>query len=176
MKNLIVLSSLIILSFFGFLRATNAQQKPNIIFIMSDDHTSQAFGIYGSRLAGLNPTPNLDKIANEGIIFDNAFCNNSICTPSRASIVTGQYPQTNGVLDLDGHIGPEKQFLPIEMKALGYETAMIGKWHLKKEPAAFDFYTVLPGQGDYHNPSFRTRGKRTGRKIPFKWKDILLIV
>ncbi|MDX1283718.1 MAG: sulfatase-like hydrolase/transferase, partial [Draconibacterium sp.] len=119
--------------------------KPNILFIMSDDHTSQAFGIYGSRLAHLNPTPTLDKIAREGMIFDNAFCNNSICTPSRASIITGQYPQTNGVLDLDGNIPPEKQFLPQEMKKLGYETAMVGKWHLKKEPAAFDFYTVLPG-------------------------------
>ncbi|MBT3383526.1 MAG: sulfatase [Prolixibacteraceae bacterium] len=134
-------------------------QKPNIIFIMSDDHTSQAFGIYGSRLAHLNPTPTLDKIAREGIIFDNAFCNNSICTPSRASIITGQYPQTNGVLDLDGNIPPEKQFLPIEMKKLGYQTAMVGKWHLKQEPAAFDFYTVLPGQGKYYNPDFRVRGE-----------------
>ncbi len=134
--------------------------RPNIIYIMSDDHTSQAFGIYGSRLAVLNPTPNLDKIAREGIIFDNAFCNNSICTPSRASIITGQYPQTNGVLDLDGSIAPEKQYLPVEMKKLGYETAIVGKWHLKEEPAAFDFYTVLPGQGDYHNPTFRIRGEK----------------
>lgn len=136
------------------------EQKPNILFIMSDDHTTQAFGIYGSRLADLNPTPTLDKIAREGIIFDNAFCNNSICTPSRASIITGQYPQTNGVLDLDGNIPPEKQFLPLEMKKLGYETAMVGKWHLKQEPAAFDFYTVLPGQGKYHNPDFRVRGDK----------------
>lgn len=136
------------------------QQKPNILFIMSDDHTTQAFGIYGSRLAGLNPTPTLDKIAREGMIFDNAFCNNSICTPSRASIITGQYPQTNGVLDLDGNIAPENQYLPIEMKKLGYQTAMVGKWHLKQEPAAFDFYTVLPGQGDYFNPGFRVRGEK----------------
>ncbi len=122
---------------------------------MSDDHTTQAFGIYGSRLASLNPTPNLDKIANEGMIFDNVFCNNSICTPSRASIITGQYPQTNGVLDLEGKIPPEKQFLPREMKKAGYLTAMIGKWHLKEEPAAFDYYNVLPGQGRYNNPVTR---------------------
>ena len=90
------------------------QAKPNIIYIMSDDHTTQAIGIYGSRLAALNPTPNIDKIASEGIVFDNAFCNNAICTPSRASIITGQYPQTNGVLDLDGNVLPEKQYLPMD--------------------------------------------------------------
>ncbi|MBX2817572.1 MAG: sulfatase [Saprospiraceae bacterium] len=135
-----------------------AQDSPNIIFIMSDDHTSQAFGVYGSRLAGLDPTPNLDALAEEGIIFDNCFVNNSICTPSRASIMTGQYPQTNGVLDLDGHLEPPHQHLPREMGSLGYQTAMIGKWHLKKEPAAFDYYCVLPGQGDYFDPTFRVRG------------------
>jgi len=131
------------------------KSKPNILFIMSDDHTTQAFGIYGSRLASLNPTPHLDKMAHEGMIFDNVFCNNSICTPSRASIITGQYPQTNGVLDLEGKIPPERQFLPREMKKAGYLTAMIGKWHLKEEPAAFDYYNVLPGQGKYHNPVTR---------------------
>ncbi|WP_347840756.1 sulfatase [uncultured Draconibacterium sp.] len=140
--------------------STQNEQRPNIIYIMSDDHTSQAFGIYGSRLAKLNPTPTLDKIAGEGMIFDNAFCNNAICTPSRASIITGQYPQTNGVLDLDGEIAPERQYLPAEMKKLGYQTAMVGKWHLKQEPAAFDYYSVLPGQGDYYNPTFRTRGSK----------------
>jgi N-acetylglucosamine-6-sulfatase len=107
------------------------EARPNILFIMSDDHTTQAFGIYGSRLAKLNPTPNLDKMAREGMIFDRVFCTNSICTPRRASIITGQYSQTNGVLDLDGRIPPEKQFLPREMKKAGYLTAMIGKWHLK---------------------------------------------
>lgn len=142
----------------SFFNHTNEKQRPNILYIMSDDHTSQAFGIYGSRLAPLNPTPVLDGIAREGIIFNNAFCNSSICTPSRASIITGQYPQTNGVLDLDGELPPEKQYLPLEMKKLGYETAMIGKWHLKKEPGSFDFYTVLPGQGDYFNPVFMVRG------------------
>lgn len=132
-----------------------AKSKPNILFIMSDDHTTQAFGIYGSRLASLNPTPNLDRMANQGMIFDSVFCNNSICTPSRASIITGQYPQTNGVLDLDGRIPLERQFLPREMKTAGYLTAMIGKWHLKEEPAAFDYYNVLPGQGRYHDPVTR---------------------
>ncbi|MFT5883635.1 MAG: arylsulfatase A-like enzyme [Arcticibacterium sp.] len=134
-----------------------SQKKPNIIFIMSDDHTSQAVGIYGGALAGLNPTPNLDSFGEEGIVFENAFCTNSICTPSRANIMTGQYSQTNGVLDLDGNLPAERQFLPIEMKKLGYQTAMIGKWHLKNEPAAYDYYNVLPGQGLYFDPKFRDK-------------------
>ncbi|MFY0607635.1 MAG: sulfatase [Cyclobacteriaceae bacterium] len=136
------------------------EQKPNIIFIMSDDHTTQAFGVYGNRLAELNPTPTLDEFGKAGIIFDQAFCNNSICTPSRASIMTGQYPQTNGVLDLDGSLDETRQYLPKEMKALGYETAIIGKWHLKEEPAAFDYYKVLKSQGDYFDPTFRVRGDK----------------
>ncbi|HDZ40279.1 MAG TPA: DUF4976 domain-containing protein [Bacteroidetes bacterium] len=141
--------------------------KPNILFIMSDDHTSQAFGIYGSRLASLNPTPNLDKLAKEGMIFDNVFCTNSICTPSRACIITGQYSQTNGVLDLSDSIPVEREFLPQEMKKAGYQTAIIGKWHLKEEPAAFDYYNVFPGQGKYFNPE--TRDKTQGQ-----WPDNLI--
>ncbi len=137
----------------------NSTKKPNIIYIMADDHTTQGFGIYGSRLADLNPTPTLDKIANEGVIFDNCFVNNSICVPSRAAIITGQRAQTNGVLDLEGHIAPEKQYLPKEMSKLGYQTAIVGKWHLHHEPAAFDYYKVLPVQGKYFNPTFRVRGE-----------------
>ncbi|TXG39260.1 sulfatase family protein [Seonamhaeicola maritimus] len=144
--------------------------KPNVIFIMSDDHTSQAFGIYGSRLASLNPTPTLDKIANEGMIFDNCFVTNSICTPSRATVITGQYSQANGVLDLEGHIEPERQYLPQEMKKLGYETAIIGKWHLEREPASFDHYTVLPGQGKYHDPSFIVQGDQPWPKNKIQTK------
>lgn len=140
---------------FGLGACTTAEpQKPNIIFIMSDDHTTQAFGIYGSRLAGLNPTPTLDKIATEGIIFDNCFVTNSICTPSRATILTGQYSQANGVLDLEGNLPTQNQYLPQEMNALGYETAVIGKWHLKNQPN-FDYYNVLTQngqQGSYFDP------------------------
>jgi N-acetylglucosamine-6-sulfatase len=135
-------------------------KPPNILFIMSDDHTTQAIGAYGSRLATLNPTPNIDALAKNGMRFDQVFCHNSICTPSRASIITGQYSQQNGVLDLDGNIPPARQFLPIEMKKLGYQTAMIGKWHLKEEPAAFDYYCVLPGQGKYFDPDFLIRGDK----------------
>ncbi len=144
------------------------KKQPNIIFIMSDDHTAQAIGAYGGLLANLNPTPNLDKLAAGGIRFENAFCNNSICTPSRASIISGQYPQTNGVLDLDGALDPEKQYLPKELKALGYSTAIIGKWHLKKEPVNFDYYKVLHSQGKYFNPTFREKGKGTWPKNEVK--------
>ena len=135
------------------------QALPNVLFIMSDDHTTQAIGVYGSRLARLNPTPNIDALARNGMRFDRVFCNNSICTPSRATILTGQYSQTNGVLDLTGNLPAERQYLPIEMNRAGYHTAMVGKWHLKQEPAAFDYYCVLPGQGSYFDPVFRVRGQ-----------------
>lgn len=140
--------------------AYGAADRPNILFIMSDDHTTQAIGAYGSRLAKLNPTPNIDALAKDGMRFDRVFCNNSICTPSRASIITGQYPQTNGVLDLTGNIPPDRQYLPTEMGKAGYHTAMIGKWHLRQEPAAFNYYCVLPGQGRYFDPQFRVRGNQ----------------
>ncbi len=140
--------------------AMKTVQKPNIIYIMADDHTTQGFGVYGSRLASLNPTPTLDKLANEGIIFQNCFVNNSICVPSRAAILTGQRAQTNGVIDLEGSLAPENQYLPQELKKLGYQTAIVGKWHLHEEPAAFDYYKVLPVQGKYFNPDFRIRGDK----------------
>ena len=114
--SLVFIKILLVMSFSSM----HAAKKPNILFIMSDDHTSQALGVYGSRLAPLNPTPTIDRLGHEGMRFDNVFCNNSICTPSRASIITGQYPLTNGVRDLDGSIAPENQYLPIEINRLGY--------------------------------------------------------
>ncbi|NJB35179.1 sulfatase [Croceivirga sp. JEA036] len=141
-------------------KTNKEKQPPNIIFIMSDDHTTQGFGVYGSRLASLNPTPNLDQLASEGMLMENVFVNNSICVPSRAAIITGQRAQRNGVLDLEGELPPEKQYLPTEMKKLGYQTAIVGKWHLHREPAAFDYYKVLPVQGKYFNPEFRVQGAK----------------
>ncbi|MEH0152663.1 sulfatase [Limibacter armeniacum] len=152
-----------LLAIIGFTCSCELKQeleKPNIIYIMSDDHTSQAIGAYGGRLASLNPTPNIDKLAKEGMMFENVFCTNAICTPSRATILTGQYSQANGVLDLSGSLPAERQYLPQAMKEAGYQTAMIGKWHLEAEPAAFDYYQVLPVQGKYFNPSFRIRGEK----------------
>ncbi|WP_232824662.1 sulfatase family protein [Algibacillus agarilyticus] len=135
-------------------------KKMNVLYIMTDDHAAHAFGAYGGRLAKLNPTPNLDALANEGTRFENVFVTNSICTPSRASILTGQYSQTNGVLDLKGSLSTEQQTLPLLLNDEGYETAVIGKWHLKKEPGAFDYYEVLELQGKYFDPVFRTQGTK----------------
>ena len=151
-------SSLIVLVALG--QTALAADRPNILFIMADDHTYQAIGAYGSRLAKLNPTPVIDSLARGGTRFDRVFCNNSICVPSRASIITGQYSQTNGITVLAGQIPPERQYLPIEMKKAGYATAMVGKWHLSAEPAAFDYYAVFPGQGKYFDPDFRVQGAK----------------
>ena len=120
--------SILILTVFAFsaLIGWGAPQRPNILFIMSDDHTAQAVGAYATVLKDLNPTPTIDTLAAEGMTFDNAFCTNAICTPSRACIITGQYPHVNGVFDLRGNIPPEKQALPILFREAGYQTAMIG--------------------------------------------------
>ncbi len=149
-------------------KASDTAQKPNILYIMSDDHTSTGVGCYGSRLAYLNPTPNIDRIAKEGVRLANCFCTNSICTPSRATILSGQYSHTNGVYTLIQELPHRKHNLPRMIKAAGYETAMIGKWHLKVEPKTFDFYTVLPGQGWYHNPEFRMQGPKPWPKNTFR--------
>tara|TARA_B100001093_G_scaffold147497_1_gene140225 strand:- start:865 stop:2538 length:1674 start_codon:yes stop_codon:yes gene_type:complete len=151
---------LFIPSFFLVFLCSILGKKPNILFIMSDDHAAHGISAYGGRFAKIAPTPNLDRLANEGALFSNAFCTNSICSPSRACVLTGQYNHVNGAVDLSGKVMPGKQMLPLQMAKAGYETAMIGKWHLKVEPKDFDYYCVLPGQGKYHGPSFRIRGKK----------------
>jgi len=139
-------------------RRTRAD-KPNIIFIMADDHASHALSCYGSRI---NKTPNLDRLAAEGMRFENCFCTNSICAPSRAVILTGKYSHLNGVIDNRVKFDPAQQTFPKLLRQAGYETAVIGKWHLKSTPTGFDYYNVLPGQGKYHNPTFIEMG-RTSR-------------
>lgn len=137
-----------------------AQQKtPNILYIMSDDHSAEALGIYGGRLAALDPTPNLDRLAKEGMVFDNCLATNSLCTPSRASIITGQYSQANGVLELNQPLPTERHYLPQEMKKLGYQTALVGKWHLVSEPG-FDYYCTMIGQGEYFDPVFNLKSEK----------------
>jgi arylsulfatase A-like enzyme len=133
--------------------------RPNVLFIMTDDHTVQAFGAYGGRFAGLDVTPNLDRLAREGMRLDRVFCGNAICAPSRATILTGQHSQANGVRNLGQPLPPERQALPRLMRAAGYATALLGKWHLTAEPAAYDYYKVLPGQGNYFDPTFHEKGR-----------------
>lgn len=140
---------------FAATAATAAEtRRPNILFIMSDDHAAHAIGAYGGRLAALNPTPTLDQLAREGMLLKNVFVVNSICVPSRATTLTGQHSHRTGITTLNGSLPAERQTLALEVKKAGYETAVIGKWHLAAEPGAFDYYCVLPGQGSYFNPIF----------------------
>ncbi|MFZ9746702.1 MAG: sulfatase [Opitutaceae bacterium] len=144
--------------------------RPNILWIMSDDHAAEAIGAYGGILAKLDPTPTLDRLARDGARFTNVFCTNSICTPSRATLLTGQYSHVHGVKTLDGRIPAAQQTLPRLIGAVGYQTAMIGKWHLGEEPAAFDYYCVLPGQGWYFNPVFQRKGRGPWPKNEFRFE------
>lgn len=130
---------------------------PNILYIMADDHAALAIGAYGSTI---NKTPNIDRIANGGIRFTNCFCEDSLCSPSRAAIMTGSFGCRNGVVNLTIKLDPSKTTFPGLLHAAGYETAIVGKWHLHRDPTEFDHWDVLPEQGIYHNPEFLTPGHR----------------
>ena len=134
------------------------RKQPNILYIMADDHAAHAISAYGSRI---NKTPNIDRLARGGMRMDNVFCTNSICTPSRAAILTGQYSHRNGVYTLADQLDPKRNHAAKELQSAGYQTAMIGKWHLVTEPAGFDYWNILPGQGVYYDPVFIDR---TGKK------------
>ncbi len=138
-----------------YLLLSVAAKGPNILFIFSDDHAEAAISAYGSHLAKSAPTPNLDRIAKEGAIFKNSFCANSICGPSRACILTGLHSHTNGFLDNNNSRfdGTQTTFPQLIQKE-GYQTAMIGKWHLVSNPTGFNYWEILPGQGAYYNPDF----------------------
>jgi len=135
--------------------AASGGARPNIVFIMSDDHAAPAISAYGRKLIH---TPHLDRIAREGMRFDNCFCTNSICSPCRAVVLTGKHSHVNGVLTLNETFDGRQETFPKVLQRAGYHTGMIGKWHLKSEPTGFDAYKVLPGQGKYHDPEFRETG------------------
>ncbi len=135
------------------------KKRPNILFIMTDDHTTQAMSCYGGRLI---ETPNMDRLAREGMRFENCYATNALSGPSRACILTGKFSHENGFTDNASHFNGDQQTFPKLLQNAGYETAMIGKWHLISEPQGFDFWSVLSGQeeqGDYYNPGFWEMGK-----------------
>ncbi|KAH6870650.1 alkaline-phosphatase-like protein [Alternaria rosae] len=131
------------------------QDRPNIIFMMADDHASKSISAYG---AGINHTPNLDRIAKEGMLFNHCYVTNSICTPSRAAILTGTHNHVNLVMTLNSEINERLPNVAKALQAGGYQTAMVGKWHLGEgkghEPTGFDYWSIVPGQGEYYDPMF----------------------
>ncbi|HUG91222.1 MAG TPA: sulfatase [Planctomycetaceae bacterium] len=131
--------------------------RPNIVFIFTDDHASHALSCYGSKI---NQTPHLDRIAREGMLFRNCFCTNSICGPSRAVILTGKHSHLNGFKQNGDRFDGAQQTFPKLLQAAGYQTAMIGKWHLESEPTGFDYWNILIGQGPYYNPPMIEQGQR----------------
>ena len=137
------------------------KQRPNILFIMADDHDSKAISAYGS---GLNKTPNIDRIAQEGMLFRNCFVTNSISGPSRAAIMTGKFSHKNGFYDNSAGVefdGAQQTF-PKLLQSAGYQTAIIGKWHLGSTPTGFNYYSIHIGQGTYYSPEFlEPQGKKT---------------
>ena len=133
--------------------ADQRDRQPNILFVFTDDHASHAISAYGSQI---NQTPNIDRLAREGMLFRNAFVTNSICAPSRAAILTGQFGHLNGVPTNRETLDTAKLTFPTLLQQAGYQTVVIGKWHLKSRPQGFDHYEVLRGQGPYYNPKLFT--------------------
>ena len=137
-----------------------AAAPPNILFVMTDDHGYQAISCYGSRI---NQTPQIDRLARDGVRFTRSFCTNAICAPSRAVLLTGKYSHRNGVIDNSVVFDGSQQTFPRLLRQAGYETALFGKWHLKSDPTGFDYWNILPGQGNYYNPDFIEMGRKTTR-------------
>ena len=142
-----------------------APKRLNIIHIMSDDHSYQAISAYGHPLSRQAPTPNMDRLASEGIRFDKAYVENSLSTPSRACLMTGLYSHQNGQRTLGRGIDTTVTFVSELLQQAGYQTAMIGKWHMQCEPKGFDWYYVLRGQGEYYTPTFKSH-LSDGKYIP----------
>ena len=139
-----------------------AEKRPNIVFIFTDDHAPHAIGAYDGWLKEVNPTPNIDQLASQGMLFRNSFCTNSICGPSRAVIQTGKHSHKNGFRNNGDKFNWDQQTFPKLLQAAGYETAIYGKSHLAGKPQGYDKWVVLPGQGLYYNPDFITpEGKIT---------------
>jgi len=133
------------------------EERPNIVFIFSDDHAPHAIGAYDGWLKSVNPTPEIDQLAEQGMLFENSFCTNSICGPSRAVIQTGKHSHKNGFMDNGDSFDWNQQTFPKLLQGTGYQTAIFGKSHLKGKPQGYNEWAVLPGQGLYYNPDFYTK-------------------
>ncbi len=144
----------IMASMFNACKNDETNPRPNILFIMSDDHAYQAISAYEHPIGALAPTPQIDRIAEEGMIFHNMYVANSICGPSRACIITGKFSHVNGFKNNGNRFDADQPTFPKMLQANGYQTAVVGKWHLKSQPQGFDYWQVLPGQGHYYNPVF----------------------
>jgi arylsulfatase A-like enzyme len=149
--------AILLLAFAGRAHAADAK-PPNIVFIFSDDHAYQAVSAYGYNL---NQTPNIDRLAKEGMRFNRCLVPNSICGPSRATVLTGKYSHLNGFFNnTDNRFDGSQTTLPKLLKQAGYQTAIVGKWHLVSDPTGFDYWNILPGQGQYYNPPMIRMGQR----------------
>lgn len=145
----------------GYAAQDQGRARPNILYMMADDHAAHALSCYGS---AINQTPHIDRIADEGLRFDNCFCTNSICAPSRAVILTGKFSHVNGVIDNAVAFDGSQVTFPKVLRGVGYQTALVGKWHLKSDPTGFDYWSILPGQGVYEDPEFIEMGERARRQ------------
>lgn len=139
----------------AYAQQQKAQQHPNIVYIMCDDHAYQCISAYGSALSKLAPTPNIDRLAERGMRFDRAFVENSLSTPSRACLMTGQYSHQNGQRQLGEGIDTSHTFFTELLQEAGYQTVVVGKWHMGCDPKGFDYYHVYNDQGQYWNPQYR---------------------
>ncbi|MDC0273765.1 MAG: sulfatase [Planctomycetaceae bacterium] len=159
MKRLTRYAFFLILCGYAFCSSQSlvAAERPNIVFIFSDDHAAQSISCYGSRI---NQTPNLDRIGNGGTVFENCFCTNSICGPSRAVILTGKHSHVNGFVRNGNRFDGSQQTFPKLLRKAGYQTAIVGKWHLGTDPTGFDYWHVLKGQGPYYNPPMIENGEQ----------------
>lgn len=155
-KLCVIALPLVLLSSNNKLKGANKDERPNIIYIMCDDHSYQTISAYGSKLSELALTPNIDRLAKEGIIFKKAFVENSLSTPSRACLMTGLYSHQNGQRQLAEGIDTSKVFFTELLQNVGYQTGIVGKWHMSCEPKGFDSYHILDDQGQYYNPTFKS--------------------
>lgn len=136
-------------------------EKPNIVYIMTDDHAVQMMSAYDNSRAS---TPNLDRIGKEGMLFRNSFNTNALCAPARATLLTGKYSHKNGQLTNKDRFDGSQQSFPKLLQKAGYQTAIVGKWHLRSSPTGFDYSNILPGQGKYIDPELIEQGVKKKHK------------